>query len=85
MVAIRDTPPSKDNPYSTSERWTMIQDAPYKWGNLVRIIVIPDIDEIVMAATLVTVSAALNWRNIFTRSLEQESEYPRKLLIQLFG
>lgn len=46
VIAIRDTERSKDNPYSTSERWTMIQDALQKWGNLVRIIVIPDIDEI---------------------------------------
>lgn len=46
VVAIRDTERSKDNPYSTSERWTMIQDALQEWGNLVRIIVIPDIDEI---------------------------------------
>ncbi len=46
VIAIRDTEPSKDNPYSTSERWTRIQDALHKWGNLVRIIVIPDIDEV---------------------------------------
>ena len=46
VVAIRDTPPSKNNPFSTSERWAMIQDALQKWGSLVRIIVIPDIDEV---------------------------------------
>jgi adenylylsulfate kinase-like enzyme len=46
VIAIRDTEPSRDNPYSTSERWTKIQDALHKWGNLVRIIVIPDIDEV---------------------------------------
>jgi len=46
VIAIRDTEPSKDNPYSTSERWTMIQDALHHWGKLVRIIVIPDIDEV---------------------------------------
>jgi cytidyltransferase-like protein len=28
IVAIRDTEPSTDNPYSTSERWARIQDAP---------------------------------------------------------
>lgn len=46
VIAIRDTEPSTDNPYSTSERWARIQDALHKWGNLVRIIVIPDIDEV---------------------------------------
>ena len=46
VIAIRDTEPSKDNPYSTSERWTTIQAALQKWSNLVRIIVIPDIDEV---------------------------------------
>lgn len=46
VIAIRDTEPSKDNPYSTNERWSRIQEALHKWGNLVRIIVIPDIDEV---------------------------------------
>lgn len=46
VIAIRDTEPSKDNPYSTSERWGMVQEAFHKWGSLVRIIVIPDIDEV---------------------------------------
>lgn len=46
VVAIRDTPPSQDNPYSTSERWARIQDALQQWGKLVRIVVIPDIDEV---------------------------------------
>lgn len=46
VIAIRDTEPSSDNPYSTSERWTRIQDALHNWGSLVRIIVIPDIDEV---------------------------------------
>lgn len=46
VIAIRDTEPSADNPYSTSERWQQIQDALQKWGSLVRIIVIPDIDEV---------------------------------------
>jgi hypothetical protein len=46
VIAIRDTEPSTDNPYSTSERWSRIQDALHNWGNLVRIIVIPDIDEV---------------------------------------
>lgn len=46
VIAIRDTEPSVDDPYSTSERWTKIQDALHDWGALVRIIVIPDIDEV---------------------------------------
>jgi hypothetical protein len=46
VIAIRDTEPSADNPYSTSERWTKIQESLSKWGSLVRIIVIPDIDEV---------------------------------------
>lgn len=46
VVAIRDTEPSRDNPYSTSERWAKIQEALHTWGSLVRIIVIPNIDEI---------------------------------------
>jgi len=46
IIAIRDTEPSVDNPYSTSERWTRIQEALQDWGSLVRIIVIPDIDEV---------------------------------------
>lgn len=46
VIAIRDTEPSVNDPYSTSERWTRIQDALHDWGALVRIIVIPDIDEV---------------------------------------
>ena len=46
VIAIRDTPPSQDNPFSTSERWNRIQEALQNWGNLVRIVVIPDIDEV---------------------------------------
>ena len=46
VIAIRDTEPSVDDPYSTSERWTRIQDALQDWGSLVRIIVLPDIDEV---------------------------------------
>jgi len=46
VIAIRDTEPSTENPYSTSERWAKIQNALHMWGNLVRIIVIPDIDEV---------------------------------------
>ena len=46
VIAIRDTEISHDNPFSTFERWSMIQKALAKYGDLVKIIVIPDIDEI---------------------------------------
>lgn len=45
-IAIRDTEISHKNPYTTTERWTMIQKALQAYGELVKIIVIPDIDEI---------------------------------------
>lgn len=46
VIAIRDTEISKKNPYTTTERWTTIQKAMKKYGELVKIVVIPDIDEI---------------------------------------
>ena len=46
VIAIRDTEISQENPYTTLERWNMIQRALKKYGELVKIIVIPDIDEI---------------------------------------
>lgn len=46
VVAIRDTELNPENPYTTSERWNMIQRALKKYGELVKIIVMPDIDEI---------------------------------------
>ncbi len=46
VIAIRDTEISHKNPYSTYERWSMIQEELKEYGNLVKIIVIPDIDEI---------------------------------------
>ena len=46
VIAIRDTEPSANSPYSTSERWKQIQDALHQWGSMVRIVVIPDIDEV---------------------------------------
>jgi cytidyltransferase-like protein len=45
-IAIRDTEISHSNPYSVYERWTMIQRALRKYGELVKIVVIPDINEI---------------------------------------
>lgn len=46
VIAIRDTDISHSNPYSTFERWTFIQKALKKYGDLVKVVVIPDIDEI---------------------------------------
>lgn len=46
IVAIRDTELSHKDPYSTTERWNAIQRALHKYGELVKIIVIHDIDEI---------------------------------------
>lgn len=46
VIAIRDTELSSENPYTTAERWNMIQRALKQYGELVKIIVIPDIDEI---------------------------------------
>lgn len=46
IVAIRDTEISHSNPYTVYERWTMIQKALVQYGELVKIVVIPDIDEI---------------------------------------
>lgn len=46
VVAIRDTEIDHDNPFSTFERWSMIQKALAEYGGLVKIIVIPDIDEV---------------------------------------
>lgn len=46
VIAIRDTEIDHSNPFSTFERWSMIQKALAEYGDLVKIIVIPDIDEI---------------------------------------
>ncbi len=46
VVAIRDTDISHQNPYTVRERWDTIAKALHRWGELVKIIVIPDIDEI---------------------------------------
>ena len=46
IIAIRDTEVNQSNPYTVYERWNMIQRALYKYGDLVKIVVIPDIDEI---------------------------------------
>jgi len=46
VITIRDTEIDHKNPYTTYERWTMIQNALKEYGDLVKIVVIPDIDEI---------------------------------------
>ena len=46
VIAIRDTELSHKNPYTLTERWEMIQTALLEYGALVKIISIPDIDEI---------------------------------------
>jgi len=46
IIAIRDTKISESNPFTTFERWSMIQKSLIKYGNLVKIVVIPDIDEV---------------------------------------
>lgn len=46
VIAIRDTEISKKNPYTVTERWTMIQQALKRYSHLVRIVAIPDIDEV---------------------------------------
>lgn len=46
VVAIRATEINKENPYSIHERWNMIQKALINYAELVKIVVIPDIDEI---------------------------------------
>jgi len=44
VVAIRDTPYDRDNPFSVYERRKMIHD---RFGDFVETIVIPDIDEVI--------------------------------------
>lgn len=46
VIAIRDTEIDYQNPFSTFERWTQIQKALIEYGDLVKVIVIPNIDEI---------------------------------------
>jgi adenylylsulfate kinase len=45
-IAIRDTEISDDNPFTVEERRTMILESLAEYGDLVTIVVIPDIDEI---------------------------------------
>lgn len=46
LIAIRDTPINEKDPYSVEERWAMIREV-FPNEDLVRIMVIPDIEEVV--------------------------------------
>ena len=46
VIGIRDTEISKKNPYTVTERWTRIQRELAEYGELVKIITLPDIDEV---------------------------------------
>jgi len=46
VIAIRDTEIDHDNPFSTFERWSKIQKELAEYRDLIKIVVIPDIDEI---------------------------------------
>ena len=46
VIAIRDTEISHDNPYTATERRVMIRRALKKYGELVYVTAIPDIDEV---------------------------------------
>ncbi|MCX6732330.1 MAG: adenylyl-sulfate kinase [Candidatus Roizmanbacteria bacterium] len=46
VIAIRDTDISHSNPYTLQERWSMIQKSLIQYEDLVKIVTIPDIDEI---------------------------------------
>ncbi|MFA6754139.1 MAG: adenylyl-sulfate kinase [Candidatus Paceibacterota bacterium] len=46
VISIRDTEIDHNNPLSTFERWSIIQKELAEYGDLVKIVVIPDIDEI---------------------------------------
>jgi len=45
-IAIRDTPISEENMFDANFRKVVIERAMEKWGNRVKIIIIPDIDEV---------------------------------------
>lgn len=46
VIGIRDTEISKKNPFSTTERWSKIQEELKEYSPLVKIITVPDIDEV---------------------------------------
>jgi cytidyltransferase-like protein len=46
VIAIRNTEVSRNNPFTVDQRWEMIRKELSKYNSLVKIVVIPDIDEI---------------------------------------
>ena len=46
IIAMRETPISEKDPYTTEERKGFIQKAMKEWGDKVQIISIPDFDEV---------------------------------------
>lgn len=46
VIAIRDVPVGYDNPSSTGQKWDRIARAFAEWGPRVKIIVVPDVDEV---------------------------------------
>jgi len=46
LVALRDTKISKEDPYTVKARKKMIRRALIRWGEKVKIMVIPDIEEV---------------------------------------
>lgn len=51
VIGLRDCPVGYDNPASTSERWDRIARAFQQWGPRVKIVVLPDIDEVCYGRT----------------------------------
>lgn len=51
VIALRDSPVGYDNPMSTSDRWDRIARTFQQWGPKVKIIVVPDIDEVCYGRT----------------------------------
>jgi cytidyltransferase-like protein len=45
-IALRDTPIDENNPYRAFERIQMVQTVMKHWGDRVKVIVIPDIEEV---------------------------------------
>jgi len=46
LIAIRDTPKNEQNPYSVEQRREALKKAFKKWGKRVKIMKIPDIEEV---------------------------------------
>lgn len=46
IIAVRETPASRDNPYNVAEREIRIKEALKEWGERVRTIWLPDIGSV---------------------------------------